>query len=262
MTEVIFLGVGGAMAVDPADNHTALVVRHENLVLLLDCGPTIMRQLENTGLTAGDPTHVIISHQHGDHTLGLPMLLLNRVLFWPKRPLLVLAMPPVLTMLQELTRLAYPDLSRHLAKTVEFVALNENEGHHVLPKAAGVSYATAPAQHSVPAWGLRLTFGAPANCSLVYSGDTAPTPAMAELAAGADLLVHDTFFLTPPPEGYVGHSAAAHVGAIAAAASVGTLALVHREHTEPTYAEQYCAAAHAYFGGRVMAPAAGDTFRM
>lgn len=27
MAEAIFLGVGGAMATDPADNHTALVVR-------------------------------------------------------------------------------------------------------------------------------------------------------------------------------------------------------------------------------------------
>ncbi len=262
MTEVIFLGVGGAMAVDPADNHTALVVRHEEYTLLLDCGPAIMRLLERGGVTAGDPTHVIVSHQHGDHTLGLPMLLLNRVLFWPERPLLVLAMPPVLAILQELTRLAYPDLSRHLAKTVEFVALDESKGDHALPQAAGISYATAPGKHSVPTWGLRLIFGTPANRSLVYSGDTAPTPAMAELAAGADLLIHDTFFLTPPATSHVVHSSAAQVGAIAAAAGVSALALVHREHTAPGYADAYCMAARTHFGGRIVAPAAGDTFRM
>ena len=84
------------MASQPADNHTALLVQHGDLTLLLDCGPTIMRQLERVGMTAGDPTHVYLSHQHGDHLLGLPMLLLNRVLFWPDRPLTVVAESRVL----------------------------------------------------------------------------------------------------------------------------------------------------------------------
>lgn len=259
MTEVIFLGVGGAMAVDPADNHTALVVRHDQFLLLLDCGPTVMRQLERVGLDAGDPTHVIVSHQHGDHTLGLPMLLLNRALFWSERPLVVLAMPPVLAFLQQLVALAYPDLSQRMAETVEFVALEGGQGSHPLPQASGIDYATAPVRHSVPTWGLRLAFGVPAGCSLVYSADTAPTQAVTELAAGADLLVHDSFFLTPPVAGYAGHSAAEQVGAIAAEAGVGALALVHREFTADAYADSYRIAASANFAGPILTPNAGDS---
>jgi ribonuclease BN (tRNA processing enzyme) len=262
MTEVIFLGVGGAMALDPAGNHTALLVRHGQHTLLLDCGPAIMRQLEQAGLDAGDPTHVIVSHQHGDHTLGLPMLLLNRVLFWPERPLLVLAMPPVLAVLQQLVMLAYPDLNQRLAETIEFAALDGGQGNHPLPQAGAISYTTALVKHTVPTWGLRLSFGAPDGPSLAYSADTAPTHAMVALAAGADLLVHDTFFLTPPADGYGGHSAARQVGAIAAEAGVGALALVHRDYTDAAYTAAYCAAAGAHYAGLILAPSAGDSFRI
>jgi ribonuclease BN (tRNA processing enzyme) len=260
MTKVIFLGVGGAMAVDPADNHTALFVRHDQHALLLDCGPTIMRQMERIGLNAGDPTHVIVSHQHGDHALGLPMLLLNRTLFWPERPLLVLAMPPVLAVLQQLVTLSYPDLSQRMAETIEFVALKGGRGSHPLPQASGVSYATARVRHSVPTWGLRLAFGPPAGRTLVYSADTGPTPAMAELAADADVLVHDSYYLTPPSAGFDGHSAAEQAGAIAAQARIGALVLMHRQRTAEADADAYRTAASIHFAGPILTPQAGDSF--
>lgn len=261
MTEVIFLGVGGAMAADPADNHTALVVRDGSHTLLLDCGPTIMRQLERVGLTAGDPTHVFISHQHGDHSLGLPMLLLNRTLFWPERPLLVLAMPSVLEMLRQLTHLAYPDLSRRMAETVTFLPLEEASGSHSLPAGGKITYATAPGRHSVPTWGVRLAFAS--GRSLVYSSDTGSTPTMARLAAGADLLVHDTFFLEPPSQPFDNHSTAEQVGELAEEAGVAALALVHRELTDITAAPAYVAAARRRFSGAVLvAPCAGDSIEL
>ena len=46
MTQITFLGVGGAMAQAPADNHTAFLVRTNTSTILLDSGPSIMRQLE------------------------------------------------------------------------------------------------------------------------------------------------------------------------------------------------------------------------
>lgn len=256
MATVIFLGVGGAMAADPADNHTALAVRHGSHLLLLDCGPTVMRQLERVGLTAGDPTHVVVSHQHGDHSLGLPMLLLNRVLFWPDRPLTVLAVAPVLTVLKQLTHLAYPDLGRRLTQTVTFAPLAEGNVHP-LPAADGIAYELAPAKHSVPSWAIRLNFAE--GGSLVYSADTGPSPAVARLAAGADLLVHDTYYLETPAPWLENHSSAEQVAALAETAGVKTLALVHRELTDEASAAAYVAAAQRQFSGRVLAPMAGDS---
>ena len=96
MTQITFLGVGGAMAQAPADNHTAFLVRTNTSTILLDSGPSIMRQLELAGVGVEELSHIYISHQHGDHSLGLPMVLLNRVLFWPELPLTVMAAPEVL----------------------------------------------------------------------------------------------------------------------------------------------------------------------
>jgi len=256
MTEIIFLGVGGAMAADPADNHTALIVRDGAATFLLDCGPTIMRQLERAGVSVGEVTHVFISHQHGDHALGLPMLLLNRVLFWPDLPLIVMGTSLVIDVLQRLAVLAYPDLSQRIGQTIDFVTLDPAAGLSPVPGAEGVQLLLAPGQHSVPSWGVRLSFAT--GTSLVYSSDTGPSAPMARLAGGADLLAHEAFYLEVPAGTRNGHSAAEEVGALAAEAGVGTLALVHRAKTGSQAAGLYVAQAAKHFGGRILAPSAGD----
>ena len=206
MTEIVCLGVGGAFATEPAYDHTALLVRDGNSTILLDAGPGVMRQLELAGVTAGDLTHVIASHQHGDHTLGFPMVLLNRVLIWPERPLQVLAMPPVLAILQELARLVYPDVARRAEQVVDYLPLAADAGLHPLPGAEGIGYAVAPGQHSVATWGVRLNFAS--GRSLLYSSDTGPSAPMARLASDVDLLVHEAYYAEPPAGGKPNHSAA------------------------------------------------------
>jgi ribonuclease BN (tRNA processing enzyme) len=260
MTQITFLGVGGAMATGPADNHTALIVHEGAATILMDCGPTIMVQLERAGFTAGDITHIMVSHQHGDHTLGLPMLLLNRVLFWPERPLRVLAMPEVLEVLRHLTHLVYPDLHRHFERSILFLPLQEGPQPRELPGAPGITYATAPGKHSVPAWGLRVNV--PSGRSLVYSSDTGEAPPIGRLAAGADLLIHDSFYLEPPTDGYDSHSTAAQVGELAAEAGVGMLVLAHRQYTGPDKEEAYRADAAKYFAGPILVPYPGDVVEL
>ena len=61
MTKIIFLGVGGALVHAPADNHTAFLVRTDTSTILLDSGPSIMRQLELTGVGMEELTHIYIS---------------------------------------------------------------------------------------------------------------------------------------------------------------------------------------------------------
>jgi len=52
--------------------------------------------------------------------------------------------------------------------------------------------------HPVEAYALRVTENSTAGGSLVYTGDTGPTPALAELALGVDLLLAEAAFLTGP----------------------------------------------------------------
>lgn len=256
MTEVVFLGVGSAMPAAPADNHTALLVRQEASLVLLDCGPGIMRQLEDAGGAVGELTHVIVSHQHGDHTLGFPMLLLNRVLFWPERPLWVLGTTQVLDVLQKVTALVYPDLAERADQVIKYVALSAEPGQHLLPGSPNIGYTLAAGQHSIDTWGMRLAL--PSGRSLIYSADTGPSEPMAALATEVDVLLHETFYLNEPDEANPNHSTARQVGQIAQQAGAKMLVLIHRMDTTPAAAEQYRLVAAEYFGGRILVPSAGD----
>ena len=258
MPGVTFLGVGSALAAQPADNHTALLVEAAEAVLLLDCGPTIMRQLERVGVDAGLPTHVYISHQHGDHILGLPMLLLNRVLFFPDQPLMVLAMPAVLEAARGVVNLTYPDLGQRMREQVEFVPLLEADESCPWPGVATLRYRLARCQHSVPTYALRLDWDD--GQSMVFSSDTGPAPDVASLATGVDLLVHDSFYLHATDDDLPSHTAADQVGQLAAQAGVKTVALVHRMRTERPLARQYRAEAARYFRGKILSPDAGESF--
>ncbi len=78
--------------------------------------------------------------------------------------------------------------------------------------------------HPVPAYAIRVAAG---GASIVYSGDTGPTPALVELARGADLALFEASFLSgvanPRDLHMTGVQAAEH----AAEAGVGRLVLTH-----------------------------------
>ena len=59
-----------------AQTNASYLVRAGSALLLIDCGPAILQQLDQVGLTPGAITHVFITHRHGDHTLGYPLFLL------------------------------------------------------------------------------------------------------------------------------------------------------------------------------------------
>jgi len=256
MTKIIFLGVGGALAQAPADNHTAFLLRARASTILLDSGPSIMRQLELAGVEVEELTHIYISHQHGDHSLGLPMVLLHRILFSPQLPLTVMAAPAVLHAAHSIVALAYPDLIERMDAIIGFTPLDTNPSPSPLPLDATVTYRLAPGRHTVPTWAIRLDFSS--GKSLVVSADTGLAEPIARLATGATLLVHDSFDLTPPADGSPIHSSAGQVGELADQAGVHTLALVHRQDTSEQAALSYRTLAAKHFGGEILVPQAGD----
>jgi len=85
--ELVFLGTGGAWALPELDcrcricremrkrgerrGRTAFALKGEH-TLLVDCGPDIRRQLMDNGISR--PDAVLITHEHGDHFLGLDEL--------------------------------------------------------------------------------------------------------------------------------------------------------------------------------------------
>jgi ribonuclease BN (tRNA processing enzyme) len=81
--------------------------------------------------------------------------------------------------------------------------------------------------HPVEAYAVRVTENSAGGGSLVYTGDTGPTPVLAELARGADLLLSEAAFLTGEDNPPDLHLTGAQAAEVADAAGVGVLVLTH-----------------------------------
>jgi ribonuclease Z len=259
MIEVVFLGVGAALPMRGQTN-CAYLVRAGDLTLLFDCGPAILQQLAAVGRDPGDLTHVFVSHCHGDHTLGYPMLLL----WWglerpPDRPWLTFIAGdvtwPSLDALRENT---YRDVT---AKAAAAPRLSFPTREPAVLQIGGATLRTWPMKHSdfAPVSGLRLEVG---DKVIAFTADTEPCDGILPLARGADLLVHDAAYsATLHPEtadGLFGHSSARSAGRHAAEAGAKRLALVHLHARYEGKQDLFVEEAAREFTGSVSVPRAGD----
>jgi len=262
MIEVTVLGSGSALPAHGQTNSSYLV-RAGGVRLLVDCGPAVLQQLAAARLTPGDVTHVFVTHRHGDHTLGYPLLLL----WWLSHE-----RPPE----------SWPTTIAGKVTWASLQALLENTFGEVASRAAAVprrhfpdrepavvalgqevTLRTWPMEHSAfaPASGLRVEAGGRA---VAFTGDTAPCPNVALLARGTDLLLHEaTYSATLDPglhDGLHGHTTARSAGRAAAGAGARRLALVHLSAHYDGRQDVLVAEAAREFAGEVSAPAAGAVY--
>lgn len=72
--KITFLGTGDAIPTEKR-NHTAILISVNDENILIDCGEGTQRQFRLAHLNPCKLTRLLISHWHGDHTLGIPGLL-------------------------------------------------------------------------------------------------------------------------------------------------------------------------------------------
>jgi ribonuclease Z len=72
--EITFLGTASHMPTAKR-NHTGILVTLSAENILIDCGEGIQRQFRIANLNPCKLTHLLITHWHGDHTLGIAGLL-------------------------------------------------------------------------------------------------------------------------------------------------------------------------------------------
>jgi ribonuclease Z len=72
--QLTFLGTS-AMVPTKDRNHSAIFLKYEGHGILFDCGEGTQRQLRMEEIKPSHITKILISHWHGDHTLGIPGLL-------------------------------------------------------------------------------------------------------------------------------------------------------------------------------------------
>ncbi|MEU5695133.1 MBL fold metallo-hydrolase [Actinosynnema sp. NPDC020468] len=262
------LTVLGCRAGMPADGQpsSGYLVRTDHASVLLDCGPGIATALSaHTAPWLLDA--VVISHFHSDHCYDLLPIgksLLNRLVEVPGGPLrpdtafrpVPLYVPCGAAELFERWSTLFPVTTMPLLDKAFEVAF---EVHEYQPgdrfEVGDCTVELRELRHVRPNCGVRLT--SPTGC-LAYTGDTGPTPALAELAAGADVLLAEATLTQPDPTAH-GHLSGADAGTAATEAGAGHLVLTHFASGEPEWQESLHKAAAKEFPGRITLATPGLT---
>ena len=191
------------------------LVEHDGSRLLIDPGYAVLpRLLRDVPADAIDA--VLVTHRHPDHCADLnPLLRARAFQDVPAGPLPVHSLPGAVDAVLALDR---PGM---LADAYVLEPLDAGQSVTVGP----FRIETRALPHSVPNVGVRLTAG---SASMVYTGDSAPDPALVELARGADLLLAEASFIDAVPADLIWSlSSARDAGRQAAEAGVGALILTH-----------------------------------
>jgi ribonuclease BN (tRNA processing enzyme) len=161
--------------------------------VLLDCGATSLSALRHFGLDPGEVAAVFVSHLHGDHFGGLPFLILDAQFTGRTDPLTVVGPPGIARRLPELMECMFPgstSVARRFAVDVVELAPDGSSAAAAGVRAVGFA-ADHPSGPDGPALSLRLTIGGKV---IGYTGDTAWTDTLVDVAAGADLLIAEAYY--------------------------------------------------------------------
>ena len=252
-TKLVMLGTaaGPIPAVPGRTRHmTSHVMLSNGTAYVLDCGLGVTNQFARTGIPFTAVRSIFITHHHPDHNIEYgPFLLIGWVQGLPPS-VRAFGPPPLKQMTDDFLRaykatidvwvedfkmkpLVPPDVKE--VSTPGTVMQDEN-----------VKIAAAIVQHPPvrPALAYRFDFQ---DRSITFSGDTVPLETVAQLAKGADILVHEAMY-RPALEAYlrdriatgvptrfdvymehmnVAHSPVEDVGRIAQQAGAKTLVLSH-----------------------------------
>jgi ribonuclease Z len=262
--EITFLGTGSAMP--PRDRgNTAFTVRTEHLLFLADAGPSVFGDLQRAGIEPSTIDVIFLSHGHADHILGFPQLALLQKFMTKEPPLRIYCTAAVREAVCTITQLSFPEAADGLPH-FNWIELAEGPRQfHDLTDDIQLTTELVFGPPYMPVLGLRLDFF-DKGVSLAFSADTAPSDAMASLATGCDLLIHEASFsatMQPnvSPELYF-HSDARQAGQIAARAGVKRLALVHLSRLHGNHRRVLTAEAAEYFKGLVLVPDDGDVIQL
>jgi ribonuclease Z len=271
----VAVGTGSAYE-NPARRGPCTAVGLGSRVVLVDAGRAVAEGLRAAEIPASQPEAIYLTHLFPENTAGLDDLLHAAWLDSRSEPLRLVG-PPGTGDLAESLRAAH---QRGLAAAAAALGLAAAAGFEVEEVAAdwsetrGELRALAAPLPGGPTPALAWRFEARGR-SLVVSGTGWAPDALVAFARGADLLVHEAAFSLPPPQARslseedpvraarLQREAALHtsvdaVGALAARAGVGTLALV-RLRPPPVYDLQLTSLVGRQFAGRILVLSDGDS---
>lgn len=249
-TKLVLLGTGGGPVPGRSRHMTSNVMVHDGSAYVLDFGLGVTNQLARTGIPFDSVRTLFLTHHHPDHNIEIGPFLVTGWIHGLKQSVTAYGPPPLQQMIQ--------DYMRSAKVTIDFWAEDFKKAPlemidvHELPQPGpvmqdeNVKVTSVLVQHPpvTPAYGYRFDFP---DRSIAFSGDTVPLESVAQMAKGADVLVHEAMDMIAL-DAYVRHEIAAgqhvkfkafmhhmlvdhspvrEVGRIAQEAGVKTLVLSH-----------------------------------
>ena len=265
MMDVCLLGCGGMLPL-PKRFLTSLMVRHGGKGILIDCGESTQVALHLCGWSVKQIDHILITHFHGDHVLGLPGLWMTMGNNGRTEPVHIWGNPGLQQIIDGLM-VVCPQLPFQ-------VICHDVTAYDYQFEINGLQVRAVPVEHRVPclaysitlpragkfdavrakANGIPLTYwgalqkgetivdgekvylpedvlGAPRKgLKLTYATDCRPSEAIIALAEDSDLFVAEGLYGDPEKQqgaGEKGHMVYAEAATMAKAANVRELWLTH-----------------------------------
>jgi ribonuclease BN (tRNA processing enzyme) len=190
---VQFLGTGGPLAAG-GRLQTCILIESDRRRYLVDCGMTALVSMARFGIDPGSIAAVLVTHLHGDHYGGVPLMIFEACVaahegspLPPRAHPLRVAGPPgtedhVRRLLEVLNWRMVFSMMKDDGR-LEFTTLELNQPTVI----DGLEVTAVPVVHYTPeATALRVTVG---DKTIAFSGDTAWTDTLLDVAAGADLFI-------------------------------------------------------------------------
>jgi ribonuclease Z len=202
-TQIIMLGTGTPRP-DPFRSGPATGLVVNGTPYLIDFGPEVMRRIAAAsdkgvtafGFAAARLKTIFLTHLHADHTAGYPDVILTPWILGRRHALEVYGPSGLKAMTRHVLKAWWIDIQDRLTGIDRLPSAGcQVNAHEIEP---GVVYADRNirvvafrASHGdLPAFGFR--FETPDRV-VVISGDTTPTPSLADYCRGCDVLIHEAY---------------------------------------------------------------------
>lgn len=215
--KIISLGVGEAFD-DTLPNNSHIVIS-EKAKILLDCGYSVPGQWWKSGYDHDFLDAIYISHKHGDHFFGLPMILMRMWEEGRTRPITIICQKKLLEFFKGFTELAYKGFTSKFKYEMNFIGVESGQ----IIDVNDLKLSFAPTVHSIENLAVKVTDGKNSYC---YSGDGQFIEETKRLYKDSDLVIQETYLYD---EKKIGHACITDSVEMAEKQNIKCLMLTHMQ---------------------------------
>jgi ribonuclease BN (tRNA processing enzyme) len=230
-TKLVLLGTGSGPIPGLSRGMASSLMVHDGAAYMLDCGLGATDKYARAGVPFNALRSIFITHHHPDHNIEYGPLLLIAWVSGMRQSVRAYGPPPLMQMTKDYFRSAKTTID-FWADDFHIPPLQPIEVHEVVTAGQvmqddNVRVTSVVVQHPpvTPAFGYRFDFS---DRSIAFSGDTTALAAVAQMAKGADVLVHEAIDF-PAMEAFVRRAIAAGAPGTVEVA----MAHMRADHTSP-----------------------------